>query len=396
MKILSVLDTLEIGGTEVSLREIYRRFQATDVVVCHLYPGHRLAATYRAAGLQVISLDLAGKYSFRKAIRQLGEIVQREQPDLLLASLFRASIVCRVVARRCGRPLVDSFVNESYSPYRWQTLNATGKMKLLAVLALDRSTARWATWFTAVSEAVRDSNCRALRVPRERVSVIHRGRDPEVFHPLTAAERKEARNRLGIETSQLLLLNVARLLPRKGHRELLQAMQDIKQRRPDAVLLLAGDGDDRPRLEATIQTTGLAGHVHLLGRRTDIPELLGAADLFVFPSHYEGHAGSLLEAMMVGRPIVATDTATHRETVTDGETARLVPVQAPQALARAVCELLDDPERAQRLGAQARREALARFHVDHVAAQHEELYRQVAEGATQELLESPDRGDTAP
>lgn len=378
MKILSVIDTLEIGGAEVSLLEIYRRFQDTEVVVCQLYPGDALAASYRAAGVRVVALGLTGKYAFRKAVRRLDEVVREERPDLLLATLFRAGVVTRWIARRTGLPLVDAFVNDSYSPHRWRTSSLSGKLKLLTVQLLDRATARRSTGFTAVSATVRDSNCRALNVPPERVTVIHRGRDPEVFQPLDDQHRDALRSDLGVEPHQPLLLNVARLLPRKGQAELVQAMPRILARQPSTVLLLAGEGEGRSRLEAQIREASLGEHVRLLGNRNDVPRLLAAADVFVFPSHYEGHAGALVEAMMAGRPIVATDTGVHRESVTDRETARLVPVGAPEALAGAVCEVLDDPELARRLGTGAREVAVDRFHIDHLAARHEALYREMA------------------
>ena len=378
MKALSVIDTLGIGGAEVSLLEIYRRFQATEVVVCQLYPGGELTAAYRAAGVRVIPLELSGKYAFREAVKRLGEVVRRERPDLLLTTLFRAGIVARWVSHRWGLPLIDGFVNDSYSPYRWQALDAMGRVKLCAVWGLDRLTVHRVTWFTAVSAAVRDSNCRTLRVPRERVTVIYRGRDPERYRPVDPARRSSERSALGVEGPGPLLLNVARLLPRKGQRELLQAMPQILSRHPEAVLLLVGEGDDRTILEARVERAGLTAHVHLLGSRQDVPELLGAADVFLFPSHYEGHGGALVEAMMAGLPIVATNTAIHRESVTEGETAYLVPVDAPESLADAVCALLDDPDGARRLGLQARQAAVQHFHIDRVAARHEALYREVA------------------
>lgn len=380
MKVLSVIDTLEVGGAEVSLLEIYRRFQETEVAICQLYPGTALRSSYEDAGIRILPLDLRGKYAFPSAIRRLEKVVQRERPDLLLATLFRAGIAARWVARRSGLPLVDSFVNDSYSRFRWRELNATGKLKLKAIQTLDRATARWPTWFTSVSVAVRDSNCRALGIPRERVTVIHRGRDPAAFPPVDDSQRTAVRRSLGVDAEQPVLLSVARLLPRKGQRELLQAMVQVCARRPNTRLLLAGEGEDRPVLESQVRSLGLTGHVRLLGNREDVAQLLGAADVFVFPSHYEGHGGALVEAMMAGRPIVATDTSIHRESVAQGDTALLVPVQDPAALAQAVGELLDQPDRARRLGERAREVALERFPIDRIARRHEALYRKVAQG----------------
>ena len=117
--------------------------------------------------------------------------------------------------------------------------------------------------------------------------------------------------------------------------------------------------------------------MHLLGTRDDVPALLRLADVFAFPSHYEGHGGALIEAMFAERPIVASDTAVHRESVTHGETARLVSLKDPAALAQGIEWMLDHPEEARQYGQRAREVAMERFHIDKIAAQHEAFYEKI-------------------
>ena len=119
---------------------------------------------------------------------------------------------------------------------------------------------------------------------------------------------------------------------------------------PETVLLLAGEGPERDNIDQQIHRMGLEGQVRLLGRRDDIPQLLALADVFVFPSHYEGHPGAVIEAMFAGKPIVASDTPVHRETISDGESGLLVPLRSPAPLAEAMLILLRDRELAGRLG----------------------------------------------
>ena len=380
MKVLLLIDTLEIGGAETSMAAIFDRFERTEVVVCHLYPGDRLRPRYEAAGVRVLSLGLSGRWAIREGLRRATRVVEAERPDLLAAVLFRSGLVARLLARRTGLPLVDSLVNDSYGKVRFRSLRRAHRLKLHALRLVDRLTARWVTHFVAVSTVVARSNRRALGLPAERVTVVYRGRDAGRFVPASEERRAQARRRLGIGPEQPVLLNTARLLARKGQRELVEAMPAVLRELPGARLLIAGEGPERQALEARIEQLGLGGSVTLLGPREDIPELLAAADLFIFPSHYEGHGGALVEAMLAGLPLVVADTPVHRESIEPGVSGILVPMADPQALARAAVDLLLNPDRARALGRHARAEALERFDLGRIAASHEELYHRIAAG----------------
>lgn len=381
MKVLHVIDTLEVGGAEESTLQLAGRFRETELVMVHLYPGRTLAPRYESAGARVVSLDLPGRLAPGRGVAELVRLVRRERPDLLQSTLFRAGLVARATSRWTGVLLLDTLVNDSYSPHRWRSLTTSQAVTLAAVQRLDAATAPWTRHFVANSETVKASQCEALRIPPDRVTVIHRGRDPQRYQPVAGPERELLRERLGVAPGEPLLLNVARLLARKGHRALLRAFAQVLTRVPSARLAIAGDGPERPALERLAGELGLGDRLRFLGTRSNVPELLSAADLFVFPSQYEGHAGALLEAMMAGLPIVATDTPSHRETLTPGETGVLVPVDRPDELAAAILRLLGEPEEPRRLGEAAQRSAVERFGVDKAAARYEELYRRLAGGA---------------
>ena len=123
--------------------------------------------------------------------------------------------------------------------------------------------------------------------------------------------------------------------------------------------MIVGDGPERGALETRIAQLGLGDRVHLLGFRTDIPELLAGCDLFVLPSLFEGLPLSILEAMAAGKAVVATAIGGNDEAVVDGVTGLLVPPADPEALADALRTLLREPERRRRLGEAGRRRAEA-------------------------------------
>jgi glycosyltransferase involved in cell wall biosynthesis len=180
------------------------------------------------------------------------------------------------------------------------------------------------------------------------------------------------------------VLTVARLDPQKGLHDLVAAAALV----PEARVMVVGEGPERPALETEIARLGRGARFHLLGFRSDVPDLLAASDLFVLPSLFEGLPLSILEAMAAGKPVVATAIGGNDEAVVDGATGLLVPPGDPRALADAIRALLRDPERRRRLGEAGRRRAEAEFSAP-------EMVRRVA-AVYDELLAASDRpGDGA-
>jgi glycosyltransferase involved in cell wall biosynthesis len=377
MKILYLIDTLEIGGSEHSLCAILQHIRRIKPIVCHIYPGETLKPHFETAGVRVISLNIAGKYAFRRAVSQVCSLIQAEQPDLVHTTLFRADVVGRTVGKLTRVPVISSFVSEPYHTTRWQALSPTGRVKLKAVQLLDRLTALWTRHFVATSQSAKSANCRALAIPTNKVSVIYRGRGPAPFLDVSEVQVAALRLALALPMEALVLLNVARILQHKGQVELLFAMPLVLKHFPETQLLIVGEGQGRPMLEQIIVELRLGHAVRLVGNRNDIPTLLHISNLFVFPSHYEGHPGALLEAMLAGRPIVASDIPVHREMITNGETGLLVPFKNPEALARAILQVLGDPSQAKKMGERARMVAIERFDINHIARQYENLYERL-------------------
>ena len=374
MKVLFLIDTLEIGGAEQSILELCKKFRKTQGIVCHIYRGDRLKPALEEAGIPVFSLNITGKYSFLKGRAAVEKIIREELPDLIHSTLFRSGIVARLISRSRKIPVVDSFVNDSYAPVRWKSMPPLTRMKLHAFQLMDRLTARWVFRFSAITEAVKKSNCRALGVPEEKVHVIHRGRELTQFQSCTASQLDQLRSELKIGTGVPVLLNVARLIRRKGHLELIQAMPGVLESFPSARLLIAGEGQDRPVLQELIKKTGISENIQLLGNRSDVQALLQLADVFVFPSHYEGHGGALVEAMFAAKPIVATDIEVIRESIEHQVSALLFPLCDVRGMQQAILRMLNDRDEASRMGKNARDAAITKFSIDQVVRKTEDFY----------------------
>jgi len=245
-----------------------------------------------------------------------------------------------------------------------------------------RIRSRWKyTWATdrivAISEAVR----RVLvdcGVPAGLVTVVNSGVDLARMEHLPP--REEARRALGLEGSEPVVGMVAALTDHKGHRYLLEAWPRVLAARPQARLLLAGDGELGAELRAQADSLGISGSVRFLGFHADVPGLLAALDLFVLSSHLEGLCTSLIDAMAAGLAAVATAAGGIPEVAEHGRTALLVPPRDPPALAAAIIELLGDPARREALGRAGREAVRGRFGVDRMVESTLEIYGQILAG----------------
>jgi glycosyltransferase involved in cell wall biosynthesis len=164
-----------------------------------------------------------------------------------------------------------------------------------------------------------------------------------------------------------LVVAVGRQEWQKGHDVLLEAVPALARRWPGLAVVIAGrPGQQSDALTASVARAGLDSHVRILGFRDDVSELLCGADVFAFPSRWEGLGSTLLEAMALEAPIVASDLPAVREVVSDRE-ARLVPASDGDALAEAIGEVLADPAAAHRRTVAARDRFLTEFTIERTA-----------------------------
>jgi glycosyltransferase involved in cell wall biosynthesis len=298
-----------------------------------------LKAELEAAGARMFALP-SGR---RNAVSALTELLRSSRPDLVHTTLADANTIGRAAGTLARVPVVTSLVNVSYGP---EYLKDPGlhAWKVRALHAADAATTWRVRRFHALTEHVADVMARRLLVPRKRIDVVPRGRDPLALGERTPQRRSAARSALGIGHDVPLVLSAARHERQKGLDVLVEAFARVRAGVPDAQLVMAGrEGNQTPALQQAIARLGLEHSVHILGRRGDVPELMCAADCFVVPSRWEGLGSVLVEAMALQVPIVASDVPPIRETTAGEECARLVQPENPGALADALASTLTDP-----------------------------------------------------
>jgi glycosyltransferase involved in cell wall biosynthesis len=378
LKILFVIDGLGMGGAERSLAEMLPGLTQAGIksTVAFFYRHQEsLEAHLRAQGADLCFLPEQGLIPRVAALRRL---IRTERPDVIHTTLFASDILGRLASIGREAPVVSSLISTPYDPIRLQNPDINA-VKLWAVRMLDALTGRYlTTHFHAVSETVKRVAIEALGIPSERITVIERGRSGRFGRP-SFERRVEARQKLGLKDSDEVIVNVGRQGYEKGQRYLLEAMEEVARSRPGALLLVAGpSGRQSEILEGIRQRTALSGRVRLLGHREDIPDLLAGADLFVFPSLYEGAAGALLEAMALGLPIVASRIPAIEEVVEEGRNALLVERASVAPLAKAIVDLLADRERARTFGRRSREIFEERFTLERCTTRMVEFYRRLA------------------
>jgi glycosyltransferase involved in cell wall biosynthesis len=245
-----------------------------------------------------------------------------------------------------------------------------------------RLAARLVHKVTAVGKASRAMVCKLGDLPEETVSIIPNGIDLTRYRPNTSPSvRSELRRKLGVAEETELVIHVAGLRPVKDQATLLRAWRVVLDgcgSGPFPMLLIAGEGECYPQLQAVAQQLQLGDLVRFLGQCRDVETMLPACDLFVVSSISEGLSFAILEAMACGLAVVATRVGGNSELVEDGQSGLLTPSGDAGALGIALGQLLRQPERRRRMGERGRVLAEQRFDLGRAATAYGRIYRQLA------------------
>jgi len=352
------MKVLEVVNVDFSLRHflwpLMRGLRARGHEVIGACAEGPLLDAVRADGFDVRAVPMArslNPIAQLRAFRALRALIREVKPDLVHGHMPISGFLARLAARMEGVPRV------AYTCHGF-LFNQTGPAWKRGVsVAMEWIGGRMTDVFMAVNGAEAE-DARRLGIHRNPVA-IGNGRDPAVFHPDPEA-RARIRAALGTPQDAVVITIVSRLVRAKGHPELLEAMKDV----PGAMLWVVGERlptDHDADLEPYFRAADLGERLVRLGYRSDIPAVLAATDIFVLPSHFEAMPMSVIEAMMTGLPVVATDTRGPREQVVAEETGLLVPPMQVAPLAAALRRLAADPALRARMGEAGRRRALARF-----------------------------------
>ncbi len=372
IRVLFLTTSMPVGGAETLLMNLVRRLDRKRFepeIVCLKDTGP--LGELLASEMRVHSNLLASKWDLR-VLPRLWRVMRIPRADAVVTvgagdKMFWG----RIAARLAGVPVVASALHSTGWP------DGIGR--------LNRMLTRWTDAFIGVADAHGRHLIENERFPADKVHVIYNGVDTDQFAPHDATETRRG---LGIAVDAPVVGILAALRPEKNHELFLAGAQRILAQLPAARFLVVGDGPQRPELEALAARLGVADAVHFLGTRNDVPALLAACDLVALTSHNEAAPVSILEALSVARPVVASDVGSVSETVVDGETGRLFPPGDLDAYAAAAVGLLKDPATRRRLGAAGRRLVVERWSLDAMVRGYEQLIQGIFDAKTRVHLQA--------
>lgn len=342
------------GGQENrTLNEMIAMRQRGHELAVVSRPGARLVARAQEEGFQTFEIDMRSVADF-PAIVRLRRLFRDFGADIVNTHSGRDTQLAGLAARTLGkrRPKVV-------------------RTRHLALPITSRFTySILPDHVVSVSDFVRGFLIEA-GVPAEKITAVPTGIDLTRYD----AERVgELRTELGLPESSLLVGTVAILRKKKGHTEILDAVPEVLRQFPHAHFVFAGDGPQFENLKRRIDTEGLGTHVHLLGLRRDVINVLASLDLFVLPTYQEALGTAFAEAGAMGLPVVATNVDGVPEVVSNGNSGLLVPAKDSGAIAKSICELLGDPLRREQFGLFAHNFVRQRFSRDVMAEGMERVY----------------------
>ena len=366
-RVLHVLPNFGPGGAERMATHLLLHLDRGrfEVAAISLFDrqGTDLEDMLDQAGVRVFYLGKRLGFDHRMYWR-LGRVFREFQPDVVHTHLYVLRYLLPFVLTRRARAWVHTVHNVAE-----KEVDRMGKW-------VHRMAFRLGVVPVAIAEGVARSLERVYGL--KNPPLIPNG-IPVADYALGESARKAWRAREGYEDRAVLLVSVARMSPQKDHFSLIQAFSMAASRNSQLRLLLVGDGPLRPEVEAQVRALDLEDKVRFLGVRTDVPEILAAADAFILSSQWEGNPLSVMEAMAAGKPVIATAVGGVPELVQDGKSGVLVPPGDVEALAEAILRLAGDAHLRRQLGQEASKQAKERFDVSVMVKGYAALYEQLLE-----------------
>lgn len=358
---MRVVIGLNQGGVQQGVLNLFRGLDTKyfEPIACAIENTGAIGEEIENEGFEVIVLGY--KRQMLKSIWALSRLMKERRIDIVHASSYHPSLYARLAAILAGVPVILSYEHTIFDNYRFQRT------------LWNRLLASFTDGFTPVGQQVANQVLSWYRYPQDKVRVVHNGVDIQRFYPTES--KQDAKRKLGFPEEKLVIGTVSRLDPEKGHSYLFDAIAKLAQY--DIYWVVVGEGRGAEKIYEQARKRGLEDSINFLGLRRDVPEILKAFDIYVFPTLQEGFPNSLLEAMASGCAVVASDFSGNLEIARHNENALITPMKDSNELAKAIELLVNKPELSKRLALQARRDVVDNFSLQIYAEKMMSLYKQL-------------------
>jgi glycosyltransferase involved in cell wall biosynthesis len=392
VRVLRLITRLNIGGPSIQAIALSDRLSArgftTKLVHGTLGAGegdmrYLLPASVDVDCVPSLRREIAPSSDINALVRVL-DVIREFRPQIIHTHMAKAGGIGRLAARLYNRRAAGNARVKVVHTYHGHVLDGYFSPAVTSVfLGIERNLARTTDRIVAISPAIRDELLHEQRIGTpDQYLVVPLGFDLTKLATIDDAARRSARASLDIPPAAHVVSTVGRLTAIKQHRLFLEAARLVAAADPDAIFLIAGDGELRADLEQAARDIDLSGRVRFLGWRRDLDVIYGATDVFLLTSRNEGTPVALIESLAAGVPGVSTDVGGVRDvfqaSTASGEALGLVaPYDDAPGLARAVETLLADPSRRRAMGERGRTAMLSRYGIDRLVDDVESLYREL-------------------
>lgn len=362
IKVLQITHDLKIGGLQRVVVDLATNLNKDkfSVSVCVLREGGPLEKELSEADIEVIRMPPAMRPDYFRFWK--------------LANLM-AEIRPHIVHTHNTEPLTDGVPAALLAgvPVKIHTDHARSFPDKMRYMFSEWALSHFVTQFVAVSEQTKADLVKYEKISPHKIRVVLNGINGASYDK--PVDREQVKARLGIDASRGPIIGIAaRLTWQKGLHDLLEATKLLQRDFPQLLVLIAGEGELWESLHSRSKELGIEANVSLLGRRSDVPEILQVLDVFVLPSLFEGLPLVVLEAMAASLPVVATDVGGVRQAVQDGITGLIVPPGSPPALSAAIRTILNSSDMRNEFARNARMTFLKAFSLTHMVKAYEAMY----------------------
>lgn len=378
MNILLYTDTPQVGGAELQmflLAKFLNKKLYTPILACSNYPAlNHWCENFTKEGIKVLRMNVKHKHDPRHHF-QLKQIIKNEKIDIAHLHLWNPAS-CRYAfsaASSCKIPIVTT----EHDPFELSFLKDILKKQSLKKVGQ----------IITVSENNRKILQKLYPEHKNKISVIRNGLDTTWWQSQLLRFTDEDRRRIKRELFQanentLIIISIAELHERKGLKYLIETIPEIVKKFPNIKLVIVGEGPERKNLESLIKNLNtstkidLKNHIILTGRQREIPKLLKSSDIFTLPSRREAFGLVLLEAMITELPVVASKIGGIPEIIENGKNGLLVEPENSEKLAKALMDLIADPDKRIKLSQAGLKTVREKFTAKKMAKEYEKIYNQ--------------------
>lgn len=293
-------------------------------------------------------------------------ITNSAQRILALPDLLRHAKNKDVIISNCGSEILSTALTSKFLKIKSIFIvHSLGRISFLKRLLLSRYIDKTVSVSLAVCKHLIEN-----KIPEKKIHLIHNGVEIDRFKPI---EAKDIKAEFGLRPDEYIIGTAARLTRSKGVFELIEAISILSKKRKNIRLIIAGDGPERNSLELFAKYLGVSERIIFAGLRNDIEKIYSAMDVFILPSINEPFGLAILEAMAVGKPVIATNTGGIPEIIRHEETGLLIEPRSPKAIAEAIDILIEKPEFSKKISQAGKDLLLTEFTSDSMAKKYETL-----------------------